>query len=95
MIIKNPLFNPKQLKKVNNYNSLYFIYKNKETVIDDLQETLSVGLSSKEATVISLSLKYQNVDKAKDILNTLVKKYNNEAIVEKKYRIRKNKGIYR
>lgn len=91
MIIKNPLFNPKQLKAVNNYNSLYFIYKNKEAVIDDLQETLSVGLSNKEATVISLSLKYQNVDKAKDILNTLVRKYNNEAIVEKNAESEKTK----
>ncbi|MEI7489243.1 MAG: polysaccharide biosynthesis tyrosine autokinase, partial [Chryseobacterium sp.] len=38
---------------------------------------------NKDATVIGLSLNYENTDKAKDILNNLVKVYNNEAIKDK------------
>ncbi|MET3035645.1 polysaccharide biosynthesis tyrosine autokinase [Chryseobacterium sp. NRRL B-14859] len=83
MIIKNPTFNSNQLKKDIDYTSLYFTYKDKETIIDDLQESLKVSLSNKDATVINLALRYQNANKAKDILNTLVRKYNDEAITEK------------
>lgn len=93
MIIKNPAFNPKQLKKETDYNSLYFIYKDKETVVEDLQESLKVSLSNKDATVINLVLKYENADKAKEILNTLVKKYNNEAINEKNTESEKTKDF--
>ncbi|MDC8105109.1 GumC family protein [Chryseobacterium sp. PTM-20240506] len=91
MIIKNPLFNPKQLSKTTNFNSLYFNYTDKLSTIDNLQEALNVSLSNKEATVINLSLKYENINKAKDILNTLVGKYNNEAITEKNTESEKTK----
>lgn len=91
MIIKNPYFNPKQLKDVENYSSLYFKYKNKEDLIDDLQESVNVSLSNKDATVINLTLRYENREKAKDILNTLVNKYNNEAILEKNTESEKTK----
>ncbi|WP_299176608.1 polysaccharide biosynthesis tyrosine autokinase [uncultured Chryseobacterium sp.] len=93
MIIKNPAFNPNQLSKDTDYNSLYFTFRNKETVIDDLQESLKVSLSNKDATVINLTLKYQNVNKAKEILNTLVRKYNNEAINEKNTESEKTKDF--
>ncbi|MBW8523179.1 polysaccharide biosynthesis tyrosine autokinase [Chryseobacterium chendengshani] len=91
MIIKNPFFNPKQLQNIENYNSLYFTYKSKEDLIDDLQESISVDLSNKDATVINLTLRYENKEKAKDILNTLVRKYNNEAITEKNTESEKTK----
>ncbi|CAD7811315.1 Tyrosine-protein kinase ptk [Chryseobacterium aquaeductus] len=91
MIIKNPVFNYNELKGIENYNSLYFVYKTKESVIDDLQDAINVNLSNKDATVINLALRYENRNKAKDILNTLVKKYNNEAITEKNTESEKTK----
>lgn len=91
MIIKNPVFNRNEFKDIENYNSLYFVYKTKEDVVDDLQDAINVNLSNKDATVINLSLRYENRKKAKDILNTLVKKYNYEAITEKNTESEKTK----
>jgi len=80
IIIKNPHFNSLKAGKIEDFS---FTYSTKEGIVNTLQKILNVSLLNKDATVIGLSLNYQNVDKAKDILNSLVKIYNNEAIKDK------------
>lgn len=90
MFVKNEKFNPILVKKLN-VNHLFFTYTDKVSLIDELQELLTVKLSNKDATVIDLSVKYPNIEKAKDILNTLVAAYNQEAIAEKNTESEKTK----
>lgn len=47
------------------------------------QLKLNADLVNKDVTVIKLSMKYPNVDKAKDIINNLIEVYNAEAINDK------------
>ncbi len=47
------------------------------------QLKLNADLVNKDVTVIKLSMKYPNVDKAKDIINYLIEVYNAEAINDK------------
>lgn len=91
MVIRNPHYDRHQLKDVDDANDLLFSYRDQETVVNDLQEQLNVSLSNNDATVINLILHYQNKNKAKDILNNLVKKYNNDAIAEKNTESEKTK----
>lgn len=48
-----------------------------------LQSILGVSLVNKDATVVGLSVKYPEIHKAEDILNSLVVSYNNDAILDK------------
>ncbi len=80
MIVKNPKFNKAKAGKLEDFT---FSYSNKEGTVNRLQKILAVSLVNKDATVIGLSMNYQNTDKAKDILNNLVKVYNNDAIKDK------------
>ncbi|QDP85832.1 polysaccharide biosynthesis tyrosine autokinase [Chryseobacterium sp. SNU WT5] len=50
---------------------------------DRLQSNLRVALVNKDVTVIKLSMNYAAPEKAKTILNTLVRAYNNDAIEDK------------
>lgn len=79
------------IQKNNNFNKtnavnitdIYFTYSTIDAKVNDLQKNLNVSLVNKDATVIGLSLNYGNTDKAKDILNNLVKVYNTDAITDK------------
>jgi len=90
MFVKNEKFNPILVRKID-LSKFYFKYTDKVSLIDELQELLNVKLSNKDATVIDLSVKYPNIAKAKDILNTLVNEYNSEAITEKNTESEKTK----
>ncbi|KMQ67896.1 capsular biosynthesis protein [Chryseobacterium sp. FH2] len=80
IILKNKNFNR---IKAGNLEDFSFTYSTKEGTVNALQKILNVSLVNKDATVIGLSLNYENTDKAKDILDNLVKVYNNEAIKDK------------
>ncbi|WP_336686231.1 GumC family protein [Chryseobacterium bernardetii] len=90
LIMRNPLFNKSKAGDVNN---LYFTYSTTEGVVNYLQTILGVSLINKEATVINLSLNYANINKAKDIVNTLVKVYNDDAINDKNSESQKTKDF--
>lgn len=49
---------------------------------ENLAEDLSVDMASKKSNVIELALKTQNVDYGKDVLNEVVKKYNERGIAD-------------
>lgn len=80
IILKNPKFNK---LKAGDLGELYLSYGTIEKTGDQIQRILSVNVVNKDATVIGLSLNYPNTDKAKDVLNTLVKVYNTDAITDK------------
>lgn len=80
IIIKNRNFNS---LKAGSLEDFIFIYSTKDDTVNSLQRVLNVTLLNKDATVIGLSMNYGNIDKAKDILNNIIKVYNNEAIKDK------------
>lgn len=82
IITKNPEFNPAEIKGVNTKNLLLQI-STLEAKVNSLQGALDVTLATKDATVVKLGLKYPQISKAKDVLNTLVIAYNNDAISDK------------
>ncbi len=88
MIIKNPRFNK---HKAGDISNLYFDYYTVENVVNYIQSILDVSLINKESTVINLSLNYPNITKAKDIVNSLVQAYNNDAINDKNSESEKTK----
>jgi len=80
MVIKNPTF---IASKDFDAKSIYFNYSNLFKKVYELQEKVKVSLTNKETTVIQLQMDYPNDEKAKDILNELVKVYNIDAIKDK------------
>lgn len=55
-----------------------------DLVIESLQKKISFSASAKKNDVIKLSLKDASKERARDILNTLVELYNNNAVEDKK-----------
>lgn len=80
IIIKNKNFNK---IKAGDLKDFTFEYETLEGRVNDLQKDINVNLLNKDATVIGLSLNYPNTDKAKNVLDELVKIYNNEATKDK------------
>jgi capsular polysaccharide biosynthesis protein len=88
LISRNPTYNKSKVEDISN---MYFTYSSIEGTVNYLQRILGVNLANKDVTVINLSLNYANVNKAKDIVNTLVKVYNNDAISDKILSLKKLK----
>nr|WP_315026744.1 polysaccharide biosynthesis tyrosine autokinase [uncultured Chryseobacterium sp.] len=82
IITKNLKFKPSEIKGVNVKN-LELQISTLEAKVNSLQSALDVILATKDATVVKLGLKYPQISKAKDVLNTLVIAYNNDAITDK------------
>lgn len=90
MISKNPIFEaPKNMKLL----EIFFNYNDFESTVDDYQKSLVVDLLDKEGTIISLSVDFENRDKAKDFLNGLVRQYNSYAISDKNIESQKTKDF--
>ncbi|MNU19440.1 Tyrosine-protein kinase ptk [compost metagenome] len=89
------------ISKNNNYQApkkmkmdhVYFSYNNLENTIIDFQEVLNVDLVDMDATVIGLGVDFQNKDKAKDFLNSIVRQYNEYAIKDKNVESKKTKDF--
>ncbi|MFC4382090.1 GumC family protein [Chryseobacterium bernardetii] len=90
LISRNPTYNKSKVEDISN---MYFTYSSIEGTVNYLQRILGVNLANKDVTVINLSLNYANVNKAKDIVNTLVKVYNNDAISDKNSESQKTKDF--
>lgn len=80
IIRKNSLANP---KKVKDLGDLMFTFSTTEKAVNDFQKETTVELVDKDATVIGLSIKHENKQKAKDLLNNLVDAYNSDATNDK------------
>ncbi|WP_185269169.1 GumC family protein [Chryseobacterium indologenes] len=88
IITKNNKFNPNLIKGVDSKN-LQLQISSLESKVLSLQNALTVSLISKEATVVRLAMQYPQIEKAEDILNSLIIAYNNDAILDKNTESRK------
>lgn len=92
IIVKNPKFNRKKVKKLD-LDDFYFTYSDLFSTVNDYQESLEVDLADKDATVINLGIAGENKDKIRDILNRLVLIYNSYAIKDKNSESKKTKDF--
>ncbi|KFC20001.1 GumC family protein [Chryseobacterium sp. FH1] len=92
MIVKNPKFNRKKVKKLD-LKEFYFKYSHLSDIVDDFQKSIDIDLLDKDATVIGLSLSYPNKDKAIDILDDMVRVYNLYATTDKNTESSKTKDF--
>lgn len=90
IIGKNPNF--KIPKKVD-ISEVFFTYNDFQSTVNEFQESLKVDLLDKEGTIISLSVDFENKDKAKDFLNGVVRQYNVYAINDKNIESKKTKDF--
>lgn len=81
IITKNKKFNPYLTKNLD-VNNLELDIVPLEVRVNNLNGAVNVDLV-KETTVINLSMKYPEISKAEDVLNSLVIAYNNDAIADK------------
>ncbi|MGX9984909.1 GumC family protein [Soonwooa purpurea] len=82
IITKNPNFSP-NLNKDLSSKDLSIVISSIGSSVNSYQNMIKVGLVTRDATVVSLSLNYPEVEKAKDILNNIITSYNNDAIQDK------------
>jgi capsular exopolysaccharide synthesis family protein len=80
IITKNDKFVPNEDV---DFNNLELKISSIEARVNSLQTILNVSLVNKDATVVKLDMKYPQAAKAKDILNSLIIAYNNDAILDK------------
>lgn len=90
MIEKNRYYWPPKEGKT---GEVMFIYNTFEDAVNNFQESLTVDLLDKDATVISIAVNFENKDKAKDFLNGLVRQYNIYAIGDKNIENKKTKDF--
>ncbi|KUG10415.1 capsular biosynthesis protein [Elizabethkingia sp. HvH-WGS333] len=83
IITKNNEYNIGNEKNAYDSNELDLYITSLDNKVSILQKMVQAELTRKETTVISLSMNYAQIQKAKDILNTLVVAYNNDAIQDK------------
>ncbi|WP_336664142.1 GumC family protein [Elizabethkingia meningoseptica] len=83
IITKNNKYDVQSAKDVDDINKLELYISPLEAKVNNLQKLLQAELTSKETTVIRLSMNYAEVQKAKEILNAMVLAYNNDAIQDK------------
>ncbi|MFP3592557.1 GumC family protein [Chryseobacterium sp. SIMBA_038] len=82
IIIKNKKYNFQSAKNIKT-DDLELYISSLESKVTSLQGNLDVNLVNKDATVVKLEMKYPQVVKAEDVLNSLIVAYNNDAIVDK------------
>ncbi|SHK42171.1 GumC family protein [Epilithonimonas mollis] len=92
IITKNPKFNPKKVKKMD-LKDFYFTFSTMDNIVESYQRAIDVDLADKDATIISLSMMYPNKEKAIDILDDIVRIYNEYAIVDKNTESKKTKDF--
>lgn len=88
IVVKNIEYSPSLNKDINS-NELQLQISDLEGTVNGLQGLLKVGLVNRDVTIISLVFNHPEVQKAKDILNSLVVAYNNDAIEDKSVEAKK------
>lgn len=90
IIRKNPKVNPSKIKEL---GDIFFRYSTKAGAVTGFQKEVEVELVDKDGTVIGLSIATSNIEKGKDLLNSLVHAYNNDAIEDKNSESKKTKDF--
>lgn len=89
IITKNKNFDSEKAGKISELLEIYF--SDTESASSAVQKSIDVDLADKDATVLALSMNYPQVDKAKTIINGLIRAYNKDAIVDKNSESQKTK----
>lgn len=63
---------------------LYVTKENTRKVVERYNQDLQVSLADKKATIVNLSLKNEDLDRAKNFVNTLISSYNDDVMNDKK-----------
>lgn len=90
IFVKNKNYIPSKKQKL---GDLQIDYDTKEGATDNYQGLTNVNLVNKDGTVVSLSMNYANIQKAKDVINKLVELYNNDAITDKNSESKKTRDF--
>lgn len=90
MISKNPNF---KIPKKTNMSDVFFTYSDFDATVSNFQAQLEADLLEKEGTIISLSVNFENKDKAKDFLNSLITQYNIYATNDKNIESKRTKDF--
>lgn len=90
IISKNPNF---QAPKNADMSDIYFNYETFDNTVINFQESLMVDLLDKEGTIITLAVDFENREKAKDFLNTLVRQYNVYSVNDKNIESKRTKDF--
>lgn len=90
LIRKNPEVKPHEIKDLTDFK---LEYSTLEATVTNYQKAVNVELVDKDATVISLSIRLTNKEKAKDLINGLVQSYNNDATNDKNSESKKTKDF--
>ncbi len=90
MILKNPAYEPDKKQKT---GELLIKYVPTPAAVNSFQKMTKVGLVNKDATVLELSINYQNIEKGRQIINKLVASYNADAINDKGQESRRTKDF--
>ncbi|MCJ8497159.1 polysaccharide biosynthesis tyrosine autokinase [Chryseobacterium salipaludis] len=73
------------------FDELTLHYSPTFKTVNSFQKQTTVDLTDKDATVVEFTLDYENIEKGRDILNTLVAAYNEDAISDKNTESKKTK----
>ena len=63
--------------------TVYVTKGNMKEVAESYNKALNVGVANKQSSLIALSIEDENVQRAEDLLNTLIEVYKNDAIEDK------------
>ncbi|MDL1914011.1 MAG: polysaccharide biosynthesis tyrosine autokinase [Bergeyella sp.] len=80
ILVKNSRFNGSGLKEGERLKVFLSPFQKK---ISEYQKLVHVELTDKSSTVLDFSLKYPEISKAEDLINSLVQAYNNDAVADK------------
>lgn len=81
IILNNEKFDKVKAEKIS--SELEIKFSTLESAATSIHKMVQVELADKDATVISLSIDYPEVEKAKTIINGLISAYNKDAILDK------------
>ena len=79
--------------KKSEMSDVFFYYSDFDSTVDTFQRALMVDLLDKDGTIINISVDFENKEKAKDFLNSLVRQYNTYAVNDKNIESKKTKDF--
>lgn len=89
IITKNDGFDREKAQDIG--ETLEIIFDTLESTASSIQKMVKIDLADKDATIIDLSIKHPQVEKAKVILSSLINSYNKDAIIDKNSESQKTK----
>lgn len=83
LVEKNPNYISKLNHDLSDHQTFLFQIMSEDGAVNDIQRQISVDYVNEDATVLSISMNHSAVEKAQDIINSLIFFYNQDAIEDK------------